>query len=102
MQQHLRRVIKMMHHVTTHDNGAAFCVCMDGLVIAAFSTLGAAWKHIVWMHTIASQQFVVGPNKTPVREWMAAMYRAGWMDDNIWCKAAYLEHAAATDANMIK
>lgn len=89
--------MEKLQHVTVKDNGAAFLVTVDGLTVYAGSTLAAAWEHIVWMHTISSQQFTVGPNKTPVRQWMACMYHAGWMADNKWCRAAYEDMQAETD-----
>lgn len=92
--------MEKMQHVTVRDNGAAFLVTVDGLAVSGFSTLAGAWNHIVWMHTVAGQQFIVGKNRTPVREWMAAMYRAGWMMDNNWCRAAYDDMHAEIDMKM--
>ncbi len=72
-----------MPNVTVYDNGAAFCVCVDGLIVVAKSSLGDAWRHIKWMYEVASQKFTVGPKKTPVRDWIAGMMKQGYMDSSV-------------------
>lgn len=64
-------------NVTIYDNGAAFCVCVDGLIVGAFRALGAAWRHIEWMWAVAQQNFNVGPNRVPVKVWVDGMRRQG-------------------------
>lgn len=67
-------------NITIHDNGSAFCVCVDGLITSAHNTLGGAWRHIEWMHKVASQDFTVGAEKTPVTDWISGMHRVGFLD----------------------
>lgn len=69
-----------MANVRIHDNGAAFLVMVDGLIVSHHNSLGGAWEHIRWMYEVASQEFTVGGLKTPVREWLAHMMRAGYME----------------------
>lgn len=69
-----------MNNVTIYDNGAAFMVCVNGLMVKACSSLGNAWRHIEWMYKIAQQKFTVGKSKTPVKEWLDGMQRAGYID----------------------
>ena len=75
-----------MKNVTIYDNGNAFCVMVDGLIVDAFSTLGAAWNRIAWMYRIASQEFVVGDKEVPVKEWIEAGIKNGFLDDNAGMK----------------
>lgn len=80
-----------MQNVRIHDNGAAFLVMVDGLIVSHYNSLGGAWRHIQWMYEIAQQQFTVGESKTPVREWIRRMMKLGyleekryiWMDDDL-------------------
>lgn len=69
-----------MKNVQIYDNGAAFMIMVDGMIVTGFNTLGAAWKHIEWMYRIACQQFTVGEKKTPVTEWIASMKKVGALD----------------------
>lgn len=73
-----------MSNVRIQDNGAAFLVCVDGLITSAHNTLGGAWRHIEWMYAVASQRFTVGEKETPVREWLQGMHRAGYLDGPNW------------------
>ena len=65
------------------DNGAAFCICVDGLMVEACHTLGAAWNHVAWMHRIAMQKFTVGEKEIPVSEWIESGIRMGFFDEGI-------------------
>lgn len=69
-----------MPNVTVHDNGAAYCICVNGLIVCTKSSLGDAWRHIKWMYEVASQQFTVGREKMPVRQWIQRMMKQGYMD----------------------
>lgn len=71
---------KRLQNVRIHDNGAAFLVTVDGMITSAHNSLGGAWRHIEWMYRIAQQNFTVGEARTPVKEWLAGMKKAGWMD----------------------
>lgn len=62
------------------DNGAVYCILVDGLTVHACSSLGDAWRHIEWMYRVASQQFTVGDNRIPVASWIARMKKAGFLD----------------------
>lgn len=73
-----------MMNVRVIDNGAAFLVCVDGLITSAHNTLGGAWRHIEWMYAVASQHFTVGENETPVKEWINGMHRSGYLDGTNW------------------
>lgn len=73
-----------MSNVRIQDNGAAFLVCVDGLITSAHNTLGGAWRHIEWMYAVASQRFTVGEKETPVREWLQGMHKAGYLDGPNW------------------
>lgn len=70
----------MKNKVEIYDNGAAFCVTVNGTIVDAFSTLGAAWNRIAWMHRVASQDFVVGHNEIPVKEWLEGAIKMGFLD----------------------
>ena len=72
-------------NVRIHDNGAAFCVMVNGLIVCAKSSLGAAWRHIQWMHEVASQNFTVGKKEIPVRVWLEGMMKAGYLDEKHYC-----------------
>lgn len=73
-----------MANVRVYDNGAAFCVTVDGLITSAHNTLGGAWRHIEWMYAVASQRFTVGESETPVKEWINNMRKAGYLDGTNW------------------
>ena len=72
-----------MKNVRVMDNGAAFCVTVDGMIVDAFSTLGGAWNRIAWMYRIASQEFTVGEKKIPVQEWIEAGIHYGWLEKDV-------------------
>lgn len=65
-----------MKNVTIMDNGAAYMVMVDGMIVHASSSLGDAWRHIKWMYEIACQKFTVGQNGTPVKAWIDGMKQA--------------------------
>lgn len=69
-----------MANVKIHDNGAGFCIMVDGFCVHAENSLGGAWRHIEWMYRIATQHFTVGDNKTPVETWIARMHAAGCLE----------------------
>lgn len=69
-----------MANVKIYDNGAAFCIMVDGLCVHASDSLGNAWRHIEWMYRIASQKFTVGEKAVPVVEWIEGMRKAGYLD----------------------
>lgn len=71
-----------MLNVDIYDNGAAFMITVNGVIVEGFSTLGKAWNHIAWMHKVATQEFTVGKNKVPVQEWIEHMVRIGFMDSD--------------------
>lgn len=68
-------------NVTINDNGAAFLVCVNGLIASSHHSLGDAWRHIEWMYEVASQKFTVGKKKVPVKDWLAGMMKAGYLDE---------------------
>lgn len=68
-------------NVRIHDNGSAFCIMVNGLIVEAKNSLGDAWRHIQWMYEIASQDFTVGEKKIPVRQWLEGMMKAGYIDE---------------------
>lgn len=67
-------------NIRIYDNGAAFMIQADGLIVHAARSLGDAWRHIQWMYEIASQEFTVGERKVPVKEWLEGMMKAGYLD----------------------
>lgn len=67
-------------NVSIYDNGAAFMITANGLIVKACNSLGEAWRHIEWMHGVASQKFTVGKNYVPVVEWLEHMKRIGYLD----------------------
>lgn len=69
-----------MMNVTIQDNGSAYVVSVNGMITSAHNSLGNAWRHIVWMHRVATQNFTVGKNETPVKDWIAGMHKAGYLD----------------------
>lgn len=74
-----------MNNVTIEDNGAAFLVCVNGLITSSHNSLGNAWRHIEWMYAVASQEFTVGKNQLPVKKWLSGMSAAGMLDKD-WKK----------------
>ena len=70
-----------MNNVTIYDNGAGYMICINNMIVHHCSSLGNAWRHIIWMYRIASQEFTVGKDKVPVKIWMRKMYDAGYLDD---------------------
>lgn len=69
-----------MMNAGIYDNGAAFCVTVNGMIVEAKNTLGDAWRHIQWMYEVASQEFTVGESETPVKEWIVGMMKNGYLD----------------------
>lgn len=72
-------------NVRIDDNGSAFLLVISNgseqrFVIGAFNTLGEAWKHIEWLYQIESQEFTVGDKEIPVKEWIAGMKQAGYIE----------------------
>lgn len=80
-----------MKNVTIYDNGAAYMVCVDGMITSAHNTLGGAWRHIEWMMAVAGQRFTVGKEETPVREWVNGMHKAGYLDGINWADSVRAE-----------
>lgn len=76
----------MKNNVDIYDNGAAFMVTVNGMIVKACSSLGLAWNHIAWMYKVASQEFTVGKNQVPVKEWLEHMERIGFLDKNAGMK----------------
>ena len=77
--------MKKNYNVSIEDNGAGFLIVIgsgteDRLVVKAFSALGEAWRHIMWMYQIESQEFTVGKKEVPVTEWINGMKQAGYLD----------------------
>lgn len=73
----------MMNNVCIHDNGTAFMVEVNGMAVCGFYSLGDAWKHIVWMRRVASQNFTVGEKEIPVVEWIERMQYLGYLERGI-------------------
>lgn len=71
-----------MMNVRIHDNGACFMICVNGLQVIGFNTLGKAWRHIAYMRVIASQEFTVGEKEIPAQEWIDSMKKLGFLEDN--------------------
>lgn len=69
-----------MMNVTISDNGCAYVVMVNGLIVHACSSLGSAWRHVQWMRDVATQNFTVGDNKIPVEEWLTHMKKLGFLD----------------------
>ena len=69
-----------MFNVSVYDNGSAFCVLVNGLIVAGFNTLGGAWRHIQWMYEIAQQKFTLGEHHVDVKDWISCMKKAGCLD----------------------
>lgn len=72
---------KELANVTIYDNGACFMIQVNGLQVKGCNSLGEAWRHIEWMHRVASQQFTVGKNKIPVVEWIESGRKLGFLED---------------------
>lgn len=70
-----------MNNITIYDNGAAYCICVNGTIVHTENSLGNAWRHIIWMYRVASQKFTVGKNRIPVLNWIKKMYDIGYLDD---------------------
>lgn len=73
------------YNVCIEDNGAGFLVVIgkgteQRFTVAAFDTLGNAWRHIEWMYKIETQEFTVGSKNIPVTEWIEGMKKAGYLD----------------------
>ena len=75
-----------MANVTIYDNGNAYMLMVDGLIVSAHNTLGGAWERIAWMYRIASQEFTVGKNEIPVKEWLDNGIAYGWLEKDAGMK----------------
>lgn len=75
-----------MANVRVHDNGAAYMVTVDGLIVSAHNSLGAAWERIAWMYAVASQEFTVGAKEVPAKEWREAGIRSGYLPEDAGMK----------------
>ena len=71
-----------MTKVKVYDNGAAFCVTVNGIIVDAFNSLAGAWNRIAWMYRVAQQEFVVGDKEVPVKEWVEGAIKMGFLDEN--------------------
>lgn len=71
-----------MNKVKVYDNGAAFCVMVNGTIVDAFNTLAGAWNRIAWMYRISSQEFVVGEKEIPAKEWVEGGIKMGFLDED--------------------
>ena len=69
-----------MNNIRIYDNGNAYIIMVDGLTVHACSSLGDAWRHIQWMHDVATQQFTVGDKEIPVEEWLTHMIALGFLE----------------------
>ena len=69
-------------NISIYDNGAAFLIRVNGLTVSAHNSLADAWRHIIWMYRIESQNFTVGKNAVPVTQWIEGMKLAGYIDDD--------------------
>lgn len=69
-----------MMNIDIYNNGVSFRITVNGLIVESFKTLEAALNHIAWMHKVATQEFTVGKNKVPVREWIDHMVAIGFID----------------------
>lgn len=72
--------VATLPNVTIYDNGAGFAILVNGFMVHHSRALGDAWRHIEWMHAVASQKFTVGAKKIPVEEWIDGMTKAGMLD----------------------
>lgn len=73
------------YNVSIEDNGASFLIVINKgteqrFVVASFSTLSEAWKHIEWMYRIECQLFTVGKKQVLVTEWISGMHKAGYLE----------------------
>lgn len=71
----------MKNKVMVCDNGAGFCVTVNGLIVDSFSTLAGAWNRIAWMYRVASQDFVVGKKEIPSKEWVEGAIKMGFIEE---------------------
>ena len=71
---------RKLQNITIYDNGAGFCVMVDGLIINCCRSLGDAWRHIQWMYEVASQIFTVGKHHIHIKTWLQNMKAAGILD----------------------
>ena len=69
-----------MKNITIYDNGSAYMIQCDGLIVTYKNSLGDAWRHIKWMYEVASQEFTVGMEKIPVKQWIRKMMEIGFLD----------------------
>ena len=66
-------------NININDNGAAYMVTVNGLIVAHFNTLGDAWRHVAWMRKVATQKFTVGKKQIPVEVWIKRMEALGYL-----------------------
>ena len=71
------------NNVTVRDNGICFMVCVNGLMICRFNSLGSAWNYIAWLHRVVHQNFTVGEKKIPVKEWLENGIKYGYLEENV-------------------
>jgi hypothetical protein len=76
----MKMTVEIIPNVTIYDNGAAYCICVNGIIAHTCNSLGNAWRHIEWMYKIAQQKFTVGEKEEPVTEWLKRMKMYGYMD----------------------
>ncbi len=69
-----------MMNIRIQDNGSAYMITVNGLIVAQKSSLGDAWRHIKWMYEIAQQNFTVGEEEVPVIRWLHRMRTLGDID----------------------
>lgn len=69
-----------LNNVRIKDNGSAFLITSNDLIVSHHKTLGDAWRHIEWMYKVAQQKFTVGKNKVQVSNWLENMYNNGYLD----------------------
>ena len=76
--------MKKNYNVSIDDNGTVFFVVINNgtseRLVAGFSTLAAAWEHIVGMYRIEQQEFTCGKKDIPVTEWIDGMKKAGYIE----------------------
>lgn len=73
-------------NVRIDDNGAVFLIVVENenlqrFVVCAFQSLGDAWRHIVWLYRIESQEFTVGEKHIPVQQWIKSMTENGFLNE---------------------
>ena len=72
-QRETKQAEEKLPNIKIYDNGNGYCVMVNGLISHFANSLGDAWRHVIWMHEVASQKFTVGTDATPVEEWVKKM-----------------------------